>query len=104
MERIVDISLNEVLVRSILTSATVFSTTLIMNIFGTGLVQNFAFAMNVGVIVGAYSSLFLAAPFFLWISKRWYSGPAPARRRGEAPAKPAPAKAADETTKDDEEE
>ena len=102
VERIIDISLNEVLVRSILTSATVFSTTLIMNIFGTGLVQNFAFAMNVGVIVGAYSSLFLAAPFFLYISKKWYSGPAPARRRGEPAPKPAAAKA--EETKDDEEE
>ncbi len=84
LERIVDISLNEVLVRSLLTSATVFATTLIMNIFGTGLVQNFAFAMNVGVIVGSYSSLFLAPPFFLWISKKWYSGPAPTRRRGVA--------------------
>jgi preprotein translocase subunit SecF len=81
IERIIDISINEVLVRSILTSATVFATTLIMNIFGTGLVANFAFAMNVGVIVGSYSSLFLAPPFFLWISRKYYSGP-PRRRRG----------------------
>ena len=88
IERIIDISINEVLVRSILTSATVFATTLIMNIFGAGLVQNFAFAMNVGVIVGAYSSIFLAPPFFLWITKKWYTG-APARRRVVAPA-PAP--------------
>jgi preprotein translocase subunit SecF len=62
----------------------VFATTLIMNIFGTGVVQNFALAMNVGVIVGAYSSLFLAPPFFLYISKKWYSGTAPAKRRGVA--------------------
>ncbi|MEJ7601871.1 MAG: protein translocase subunit SecF [Kofleriaceae bacterium] len=95
LERIIDISLNEMLVRTILTSATVFATTLIMNIFGDGLVKNFAFAMNVGVIVGAYSSIFLAIPVFMWISKRWYSGPAPARRRGmsatpsaSAPAEP----------------
>ena len=81
LERIVDISINEMLVRSILTSVTVFATTLIMNIFGEGLVQNFAFAMNVGVIVGVYSSIFLAVPFFLYISKKWYSGPAPSRRR-----------------------
>jgi preprotein translocase SecF subunit len=74
LERIVDISLNETLVRSILTSATVFATTLIMNIFGDGLVRNFAFAMNVGVIVGTYSSLFLAPPFFLWMARRFYSG------------------------------
>jgi preprotein translocase subunit SecF len=86
VERIVDISINEVLVRSILTSLTVFATTLIMNIFGTGLVQNFAFAMNVGVIVGAYSSIFLAAPFFLYITRKWYSGPAKASRRAVATA------------------
>jgi preprotein translocase subunit SecF len=81
IERIIDISINEMLVRTILTSSTVFATTLIMNIFGTGEVQNFAFAMNIGVIVGTYSSIFLAAPIFMWISRRWYSGPAPARRR-----------------------
>jgi preprotein translocase subunit SecF len=69
------------LVRTILTSSTVFATTLIMNIFGAGDVKNFAFAMNVGVIVGTYSSIFLAAPLFMYISRRWYSGPAPARRR-----------------------
>ncbi len=84
VERIIDISINEMLVRTILTSSTVFATTLIMNIFGTGLVQNFAFAMNVGVIVGTYSSIFLATPIFMYITKKWYSGPAPARRRGVA--------------------
>jgi preprotein translocase subunit SecF len=81
IERIIDISINEMLVRTILTSSTVFATTLIMNIFGTGLVKNFAFAMNVGVIVGTYSSIFLAAPLFMWISKKFYSGPGVARRR-----------------------
>jgi preprotein translocase subunit SecF len=81
IERIIDISINEMLVRTILTSSTVFATTLIMNIFGTGEVRNFAFAMNIGVIVGTYSSIFLAAPIFMWISRKWYSGPAPARRR-----------------------
>jgi len=79
IERIIDISINEMLVRTILTSSTVFATTLIMNIFGTGLVKNFAFAMNIGVIVGTYSSIFLAAPIFMWISKKYYSGPVKAR-------------------------
>jgi preprotein translocase subunit SecF len=81
IERIIDISINEMLVRTILTSSTVFATTFIMNIFGTGVVKEFAFAMNVGVIVGTYSSIFLAAPLFMWISRKYYSGPAPARRR-----------------------
>jgi preprotein translocase subunit SecF len=83
IERIIDISINERLTRTIMTSSTVFATTLVMNIFGTGLVKNFAFAMNVGVIVATYSSIFLAAPIFLWITKKWYSGP-PKRRRGVA--------------------
>jgi preprotein translocase subunit SecF len=89
LERIIDISINEMLVRTILTSSTVFATTLIMNIFGTGLVKNFAFAMNIGVIVGTYSSIFLATPFFLYISNKWYSG-APKGRRAAPPASPAP--------------
>jgi preprotein translocase subunit SecF len=74
LERIIDISINEMLVRTVLTSMTVFVVTLAMNILGDGLIRNFAFAMNIGVIVGTYSSIFLAAPLFLWVSKKWYSG------------------------------
>jgi len=80
IERVIDVSLNEVLARSILTSLTVFATTLIMNIFGDGLVRNFAFAMNIGVIVGTYSSLFLAPPIFLWVQHRWYTSSTSTRR------------------------
>jgi preprotein translocase subunit SecF len=80
---IVNISINETVSRSLLTSMTVFVTTLMMNIFGTGLVRNFAFAMNVGVIVGTYSSIFIASPVVLWVHRRWYSGPA-AKARGRA--------------------
>ncbi len=101
IERIIDISINEMLVRTILTSSTVFATTLIMNIFGTGLVKNFAFAMNIGVIVGCYSSIFLAVPFFMWISKKWYSGPAPARRRAAAATTASVASADDEPASDE---
>ncbi len=86
IERIVEISLNETLVRSILTSVTLFATTLMMNLFGTGLVKDFAFAMNVGIIVGVYSSIFLAPPIFLWMHRRYYMGAAskPRRRPGAA--------------------
>jgi len=90
IERIIDISINERLTRTVMTASTVFATTLIMNIFGTGLVKNFAFAMNIGVVVATYSSIFLAAPVFLWISKKWYSGP-PRRRRAPPRIEPEPA-------------
>jgi preprotein translocase subunit SecF len=97
LDRIVDISLNEMLVRSLLTSATVFSTTLVMNIFGEGLVKNFAFTMNIGVIVGVYSSLFIATPVFLFVSRKWYSGTGPAKRRVlPSSPQPSPVAAGDE--------
>jgi preprotein translocase subunit SecF len=70
--RIMNISINETLSRSLLTSLTVFVTTLMMNIFGTGLVRNFAFAMNVGVVTGTYSSIFIASPVALWLHNRFY--------------------------------
>ena len=49
---VVNTSVNETLSRTILTSMTVFFVTLAMNIWGTGVIRDFAFAMNVGVIVG----------------------------------------------------
>jgi preprotein translocase subunit SecF len=87
LERIIDISINEMLVRTVLTSMTVFVVTLAMNVLGDGMIRNFAFAMNIGVIVGTYSSIFLAAPLFLWVSKKWYSGaPATGARNARAAA------------------
>jgi len=82
--RIMNISINETLSRSLLTSLTVFVTTLMMNIFGTGLVRNFAFAMNVGVVTGTYSSIFIASPVALWIHNRFFAreGGAVASRPG----------------------
>ena len=78
--RVINISLNETMARTLLTSITLFVVTLMMNILGTGLVRNFAFAMNVGVIVGVYSSIFVASPVALAIHNRWFAGPAPAKK------------------------
>jgi preprotein translocase subunit SecF len=71
-DRLVNISINETLSRTILTSATVFFVTLAMNIFGTGVIRDFAFAMNIGVIVGTYSSIFVAAPILIWLNARFF--------------------------------
>ncbi len=79
--RIINISLNETMSRSLLTSITVFVVTLMMNILGTGLVRNFAFAMNIGVIVGVYSSVFVASPVALAIHNRWYVDPSDAAKK-----------------------
>jgi preprotein translocase subunit SecF len=75
LERVVNMSLNQVLGRSLLTSLFVFAVTLAMYIFGDGVLAGFAFVLCVGVVVSAVSTIFLSAPVFVWISKRWYSRP-----------------------------
>jgi preprotein translocase subunit SecF len=81
--RVINISLNETMARTLLTSITLFVVTLMMNILGTGLVRNFAFAMNIGVVVGVYSSVFVASPVALAIHNRYYSGPAASSKGSE---------------------
>jgi preprotein translocase subunit SecF len=71
-DRVVNISINETLSRTILTSATVFFVTLAMNIWGTGVIRDFAFAMNIGVIVGTYSSIFVASPILIMLNRRFF--------------------------------
>jgi len=70
-DRVVNQSINETLSRTILTSATVFFVTLAMNVFGVGVIRDFAFAMNVGVIVGTYSSIFIASPILIWLNDKY---------------------------------
>lgn len=69
-EQICNTAVNETMSRTILTSATVFFVTLAMNVFGTGVIRDFAFAMNVGVIVGTYSSVFVATPVLIWLANK----------------------------------
>jgi preprotein translocase subunit SecF len=70
-DRVVNQSINETLSRTILTSATVFFVTLAMNVFGVGVIRDFAFAMNVGVVVGTYSSIFIASPILIWLNEKF---------------------------------
>ena len=68
---IINDSVNEVLSRTIVTSLTVFLTVLSLFLFGGEVLHNFAFAMMMGVIVGTYSSVFVASPLlFVWRSKK----------------------------------
>ena len=69
-EEIMNKSINETLSRTILTSTTTLVVVLALFILGGGVIHDFAFAMLVGVIVGTYSSIFVASPIILvWESK-----------------------------------
>ena len=58
-------ALNSTLSRTINTSLTTFFVLLIIFIFGGEVIQGFMFALMVGVLVGTYSSLFIASPIML---------------------------------------
>ena len=61
-------SVNQTLGRTILTVFTVFIVVLVLYFFGGDGLHSFAFAFLVGVIVGTYSSIYIAAPVLLWLS------------------------------------
>ncbi len=61
-------SLNQTLSRTVLTSSTTLIVVLSLFFFGGEVIHNFAFALLIGVIVGTYSSVFLAAPLLVFWS------------------------------------
>jgi SecD/SecF fusion protein len=64
---IINLSVNEVLSRTIITSVTVFLVVLALFFFGGVVLRDFALAMILGVLVGTYSSVFVASPIvFAW--------------------------------------
>jgi SecD/SecF fusion protein len=70
LHEIMNISVNEMLGRTFLTSAATLIPTIGLFAFGGPVLRDFAFAILVGVITGTYSSVFVAAPIVLWWSKR----------------------------------
>lgn len=62
-------AINATLSRTILTGGTVLLSVLALFFFGGAVLKDFSFAMLVGVVVGTYSSIFIAAPIVLWWSK-----------------------------------
>ncbi|GAB4145140.1 MAG: protein translocase subunit SecD [Planctomycetaceae bacterium] len=67
---IVNTSLNQTLSRTILTSLTTFIVVAILFFFGGEGIHGFAFCLVVGVIVGTYSSIYVASPVLLWLMNR----------------------------------
>ncbi len=69
-ESIIDTALNSTLSRTINTSLSTFLVLLTIFIFGGESIKGFSFALMVGVIVGTYSSLFIATPSVVDLSKK----------------------------------
>jgi preprotein translocase subunit SecF len=83
-------SINETLPRTVFTGTTALGSLLALAVLGGEVVRPFALLMLFGVIVGTFSSIFIASPALLEIEKRW---PGPAARGHMAPkSPPAPAR------------
>lgn len=67
---VVNASINETLGRTLLTSLTTLIVVVILFIFGGGVIHDFAFALMVGILVGSYSSVFVASPIILTWQER----------------------------------
>ena len=71
---LIDQSINETLPRTVMTSATTLSVLLSLFLLGGAVVRDFAMVLIMGVVVGTYSSIFIASPALLEIQRRWGTG------------------------------
>ena len=65
LEIIINRSVNETLSRTILTSLTTLVVVVALFVLGGGIIHDFAFALLVGIVVGTYSSIYVASPILL---------------------------------------
>jgi preprotein translocase subunit SecF len=94
LSKIMNDSINQTLSRTILTSGLTFLTVLALFVFGGEIINHFAFAMVIGIIIGTYSSVAIAAPLVLVYTNvrgRMAAQPlaAPARTAGAKAPRPA---------------
>jgi preprotein translocase subunit SecF len=70
LPEIINIAVNDTLSRTILTSGVTALSLVGLLIFGVGEIWDFAMAMLIGIIVGTYSSVYIASPLTIWLDER----------------------------------
>ena len=83
LPEIINIAVNDTLSRTILTSGVTGLSLIGLLIFGVGEIWDFAAAMMVGIVVGTYSSVYIASPLTIWLDERQA-----AKDRGAGKTKP----------------
>ncbi len=68
---ILNLSINETLPRTVLTGGTTILTALTLAFIAGEVIRPFSLVMTFGIVVGTFSSIFVASPVLLWIEKRW---------------------------------
>jgi preprotein translocase subunit SecF len=71
---LINVSISEMLGRTILASGTTVFSLLSFFFFGTGALKDFALTLVLGIIMGTYSSIYVALPFTEWLDRRYFGG------------------------------
>jgi preprotein translocase subunit SecD len=76
LSELLDLSVNETLARTLMTSVTTLIALGAMFVLGPEVIKGFTFAMIWGIVIGTYSSVFVAAPLLLWfkVKRDWSAG------------------------------
>jgi len=69
LQKIMDTSINQTLSRTLITSGTTLAVVISLYLFGGDVINTFAFVLLVGIIVGTYSSVFIASPIALGMTR-----------------------------------
>ncbi len=83
---IVNLAINETLSRTLLTSGTTLIAVLALLLFGGTVLRGFSAALAIGIVVGTYSSVYVAAPVLLWVESLRALRPASPPTSGAADA------------------
>ena len=87
LSAVVNRSINQTLSRTVLTSGLTFLTVLSLYIFGGEVLRGFSFALVIGILIGTYSSIAVAAPMLVayqdWRAKRGKAAVLPAAKRAK---------------------
>src|SRR3989304_5396155 len=71
MVELINLSLNETLPRTVMTGSTTLAATIALLAVGSEVIRGFAWVMTFGIVVGTFSSVFIASPILLAIERRW---------------------------------
>jgi preprotein translocase subunit SecF len=70
MPELINVSINDVIARTLMTSLATFMAMLSLSIFGSAVIKGFTYAMLVGILFGPYSSMFFSAPLLTYMKLR----------------------------------
>ena len=92
LKEVLNLSVNQTLSRTLLTSLTTLAAVLSLLLLGGEVIRPFATAMTIGILVGTYSSIYIASPSLLWLETRFGAAPSGpgtgAREVAKAPKAP----------------